>query len=72
MAKIWPREVSEAFWAKIEPLIPAPECDPFNLHRHQPGGGKKPMPPRQIYQAIIAFRKADVIYGQVLSLSRIV
>jgi hypothetical protein len=72
MAKIWPGEVSKAFRAKTEPLIPAPERDPFNLHRHQPGGGKKPMPPRQSDQAIIAFRKAGALYGQVLNLSRTV
>jgi hypothetical protein len=70
MANIWPREVSEAFKAKIEPLIPAPERDPFNLQRHQPGGGKKPMPPRQIDEAMIAISKAGAIYGQFLSLSR--
>ena len=45
MARIWPGEVSEAFRAKIEPLIPAPERNPFNLYRHQPGGGKSPCRP---------------------------
>jgi len=53
MAKIESWEVSDAFWERAEPLIPAPERDPNRTYRRKPGGGKKPMPPRKIFEAIL-------------------
>ena len=53
MANIQSWEVSDAFWAKVEPLIPAPERELFKRYRRKPGGGRKPMPPRQIFEAIL-------------------
>jgi len=49
--KSW--EVSDAFWAKVEPLIPFPERPKDRLYLRKPGGGRKPMPPRQIFSAIV-------------------
>ena len=45
--------VSDAFWAKIEPLIPAPQRSADRAYLRKPGGGRKPMPPRQIFSAIV-------------------
>ena len=53
MANIQSWEVSDAFWAKVEPLIPAPERELCKRYRRKPGGGRKPMPPRQIFEAIL-------------------
>ena len=46
-------EVSDVFWAKVEPLIPEPEREPLKRYRRKPGGGRKPLPPRQIFEAIL-------------------
>ena len=53
MANIQFWEVSDAFWAKVEPLIPEPEREFFKRYRRKPGGGRKPMPPQQIFEAIL-------------------
>jgi len=53
MAKIQSWEVSDRFWKKVESLIPTPERDPFKAYQRKPGGGKKPMPSRTIFEAIL-------------------
>lgn len=53
MAKIQSWEVSDAFWQKVEPWIPAVERDPNKTYKRKPGGGRKPMRPRQIFEAIM-------------------
>lgn len=53
MATLQSWEVSDAFWAKVEPLIPEPKRETFRRYRRKPGGGRKPMPPRQIFEAIL-------------------
>ena len=53
MAKIQSWEVSDAFWEKVEPLIPAPQRDPSKMYKRKQGGGRKPIPSRRIFEAII-------------------
>lgn len=53
MAKIKSWEVSDAFWEKVSPLIPAPESDPNKTYMRKAGGGKKPMEHRQVFEAIL-------------------
>jgi transposase len=53
MAKIQSWEVSDAFWEKVEPLIPVSKRDSNRSYRRKAGGGRKPMPPRQIFAAIV-------------------
>lgn len=53
MAKIQSWEVSDAFWERVEPLIPAPGRDPKKTYKRKSGGGRKPMPPRQIFAGIM-------------------
>ena len=53
MAKIQSWEVSDPFWERVEPLIPAPERDPNKAYKRKSGGGRKPMPPRRIFEAIM-------------------
>ena len=53
MAKVQSWEVSDPFWEKVEPLIPSPVRDPAKTYRRKPGGGRKPIPSRRIFEAII-------------------
>ncbi len=53
MAKIKSWEVSDSFWEKAEPLIPRPQRDPNKKYRRKSGGGRKPMPSRQIFEGIM-------------------
>lgn len=53
MAKIKSWEVSDSFWERVEPLIPKPQRDPNMTYKRKPGGGRKPMPPRRIFEAIM-------------------
>ncbi len=53
MSRIQSWEVSDAFWNKVEPLIPGPERNPEKAYRRKPGGGRKPIPPRRIFEAIL-------------------
>src|SRR5512136_622970 len=46
-------EVSDALWQKVEPLIPAPQRDPNREYARQPGAGRKPLPPRQVFAGIV-------------------
>ncbi|MCG6878060.1 MAG: IS5/IS1182 family transposase, partial [Deltaproteobacteria bacterium] len=46
MGKIQSWEVSDAFWERVEPLIPEPQRDPSKTYKRKAGGGRKRMPPR--------------------------
>ena len=45
--------VSDAFWAKVEPLIPVVTRPAGRQYRRKPGAGRPAMPPRQIFSAIV-------------------
>ena len=53
MPKIQSWEVSDSFWEKVSPLVPAPERDPGKTYRRKSGGGRKPIENRQIFAAIM-------------------
>jgi transposase len=53
MGQIKSWEVSEEFWAKVEPLIPARQRERGRAYRRRPGGGRKPMEARRIFEAIV-------------------
>ena len=40
MAKIQSWEVSDAFWEKVEHLIPSVERDPSKAYKRKAGGGR--------------------------------
>ena len=49
MAKRLPSwEVSDAFWMRVEPLLPQPERDKEKTYTRKVGGGRKPIPGREI------------------------
>jgi putative transposase len=53
MAQIKSWTVSDAFWSKIEPLMPVRQRPSERQYRRKPGAGRKPMPGRQIFSAIV-------------------
>jgi transposase len=48
-----PWEVSDAFWARVEPLIPAPARVEGRAYKRAPGAGRKRMPARRAFEAIV-------------------
>jgi len=53
MSKLKSWEVSDAFWERVEPLIPQIKRDPNKTYHRKPGGGRKPMDKRNIFEAIV-------------------
>ena len=53
MTKVESWEVSDEFWAKVEPLIPKKQRDPNREYKRKPGGGRKPIPPRKVFEGIV-------------------
>jgi transposase len=45
--------VSDSFWAKVEPLVPVLTRSASRPYVRRPGAGRKPMPARQIFSAIV-------------------
>jgi transposase len=45
--------VSDAFWAKVEPLVPVSTRPEGRIYRRKPGAGRPPMPARQVFAAIV-------------------
>src|SRR6187399_2031434 len=54
MSKLRSWEVSDALWAKVEPLLPpGTGRDKHRVYQRRAGGGRKPMPARQVFAAIV-------------------
>ena len=49
--KSW--EVSEALWCRAEPLVPVRGRVAGRAYRRKAGGGRKPMPAKQVFAAIV-------------------
>jgi transposase len=49
--KSW--EISDEFWTKIEPFVPRRERSAERSYQRAAGAGRKPLPARQIFAAII-------------------
>ena len=46
--------VSDDLWERIEPLVPPPQTrDAKRTYKRKAGAGRKPMPARQVFEAII-------------------
>jgi len=45
--------VSDALWERVEPLIPPPRRARGRVYHRKPGGGRKPLPPRRVFEAIV-------------------
>lgn len=53
MAKIQSLGVSDAFWERVSPLIPKSERNPNRRYKRKTGGGRKSIPHRKIFEAIL-------------------
>lgn len=53
MAQIRSWTVSDAFWAKVEPLVPVVSRPADGVYQRRPGAGRKPIAARQIFSAIV-------------------
>ncbi len=53
MPRIQSWEVSDAFWERVRPFLPQPARDPGKLYRRKPGGGRKPLDYRQVFEGIV-------------------
>jgi transposase len=45
--------VSDALWEQAAPLIPKPERLQGHRYKRRPGGGRKPIEPRRVFEAIV-------------------
>ena len=45
-------EITDAFWHAAEPLIPKKERDSAKEYQRKPGGGRPPIEPRKVLEAI--------------------
>lgn len=46
-------EVTDAFWERVEPLIPQRAPSPGKGYVRKPGAGRPPKPPRLVFEAIV-------------------
>lgn len=53
MSRIRSWQVSDSFWERVKPFIPVPTRDPAKTYRRKPGGGRKPMDSRNVFEAIV-------------------
>ena len=52
--------ISEEFWAKVEPLIPDRVRDPSKKYLRAPGAGRKPIPKRKVFEAIVYVARTGI------------
>jgi transposase len=45
--------VSDEFWLRVEPLVPPYQRTLRRKYVRKPGAGRPPMPPRQVFEAIV-------------------
>ena len=55
MARIKTWEISDEFWALVEPLIPQSPRTPGKKYKRKPGGGRKPKYSNRVYFAAIVY-----------------
>jgi transposase len=63
MVRIKTWEISDAFWALAEPLVPKPKRDPNKVYKRKAGGGRKPASPRAIFAAIVYVLRTGIIWN---------
>jgi transposase len=53
MSKVRSWEVSDELWERVAPLVPQPKRKPRRKYLRKPGGGRKPLPYRQVFEGIV-------------------
>ena len=66
MARIHTWEISDEFWALVEPLVPKTRRSPCKKYRRKPGGGRKPdYSDRLYFSAIVYVLRTGVIWNAI-------
>jgi len=64
MARIRTWEISDEFWALVEPLLPETRRDPSRTYKRKPGGGRKPIYSDRLYfEAIVYVLRNGLIWN---------
>ena len=63
MTRIKTWEISDAFWAIVEPLIPQKKRDCKRVYKRKPGGGRKPADSRSIFAAIVYILRTGMMWN---------
>jgi transposase len=53
LGRIQSWEVSDALWEKVEHLVPRSSRNPNKKYKRGPGGGRKPLSYRQVFEGIV-------------------
>lgn len=53
-------EVSDAFWERAKKLLPERKRDPKKQYKRKVGGGRKPMDPRKVFEAVIYLLRTGI------------
>src|SRR5271157_5022395 len=51
--RLYSWEISDEFWDKVEPYIPKKQRDRKQKYVRDPGGGRKPIPPKKVLEGIV-------------------
>lgn len=51
--RLYSWEISDEFWREVEPLIPVKQRDTDKDYQRKPGGGRKPIEPRKVFEGIV-------------------
>ena len=63
MARVKTWEISDEFWAVVEPHVPAKQRDPTKTYARKPGGGRKPASARSVFAAIVYVLRNGLIWN---------
>jgi transposase len=53
-------ELTDEFWKVAEPLVPQKKRDPNRKYQRKPGGGRPPMAPRKVLEAIFYIMRSGI------------
>lgn len=53
-------KVSNELWEQVAPLIPKPKRDPARTYKRGIGGGRKPAPARNVFEAILFILRTGI------------
>jgi len=53
-------KVSNELWEQVAPLIPKPKRDPARTYKRRAGGGRKPAPARNVFEAILYILRTGI------------
>jgi transposase len=53
MKKVRSWEVSDELWERVAPLVPQPKRKPRKKYLRKPGGGRKPLSYRKVFEGIV-------------------